>query len=212
MLSVVVEIPLELLPEPICGSLYAATTESIRHYLENGDAASHRVDRLIQGDDLRDQWNSDDPFNLPTDHEATYRKELQAGLARLDSFEKSLTSEDVIDWPTPHPMIDVLLRDCLVIDTSRTTTLDSSSPGCLEILTTRFRGEDHQSCGGRVPNENVMRQTLTWYINGPSRPVPLRGSGVDAPERPARADFPFMPEPYLAHPSADEVRNVAHQQ
>lgn len=191
------------------GSLFAACGETLRHGPGKGGSATVRIDRMgnievnvwiIQDDSLRDRWNAEDTFAVSPAHVAEYTSALQAGLHRLDDFEKSLTGENVIDWPDPHPMVPVLLNDYLVVDVSRPTRPSSTGRGYLEIIKAAYLGVPHQTCGGRVPNEDVIATALTWFINGPDRPQPDRGVGV-TPDKPVTDEFPYLREPTVPPPT-----------
>jgi hypothetical protein len=188
------------------GALFAAVAETLKDHREGQDVVKHRIDRMgrpeinvwvIQDDDLRDLWNAEDTFNLNPAHVRRYIPALQSGLSRLDNFEKSLTGENVVDWETPHPMIGILLDDFLIVDVLKPTTPSSTTPGYLEIIQSYFYSVEHKTCGGRVPNEDVIGATLTWFINGPERPEPYRGSGVTAPDKPVTDVFPYLQPPTL---------------
>jgi hypothetical protein len=160
---------------------------------------------IITDDQLRDEWNAEDTFAVTPAHVPAYEQALQGGLSRLDNFEKSLTDENVVDWPTPHPMIPILLDDFLVVDLSKPTVPSSTVRGYLEVEKAAYLNVPHQTCGGRVPNEDVIATTLTWFINGALRSQPDRGVGV-TPDKPVVNEFPYLREPTPAQPAL----KVAH--
>jgi hypothetical protein len=215
VLSLVVVVPIEnVLGGLSGGSLFAACCETSRVRLTDGAPKTGRIDRMgrieitvwiIADDRLRDAWNAEDAFAVTPEHFPDYEHALQAGLARLDNFEKSLTGENVIDWPTPHPMIPLLLDDVLVVDLSKPTVPSSTVRGYMEIERAAYLNVAHQTCGGRVPNEDVIATTLTWFINGPLRCQPDRGVGV-TPDKPVRDEFPYLREPTLS----PATMSVAH--
>jgi hypothetical protein len=210
VLSLVAVLPVEYVLDGLkAGSLFAACSETSRSQSRNGQSTITRIDRMgrievtvwiITDDHLRDEWNAEDTFAVSAAHIPDYEAALQSGLARLDNFEKSLTNENVIDWPTPHPMIPILLDDFLVVDLSRPTVPSTTVRGYLEIEKAAYLNVPHQTCGGRVPNEDVIATTLTWFINGPLRSQPDRGVGV-TPDKPVGNEFPYLQEPTVATPT-----------
>ncbi|MYM22181.1 DUF4331 domain-containing protein [Duganella sp. FT135W] len=147
---------------------------------------------LIRDDKLKDLWNAEDSFRVDPEHEKLYRPELQSGLSRLDNFEKTLDGSNVIDWTTPHPLMDLLLDDFLILNLERTATMDSQQAGYLSVEKSLVLGQPVQSMGGRLPNEDVIKSMMTLLINGPRRDEPNRGVGVHAPAKPAVAEFPYV--------------------
>ncbi|QDE88207.1 hypothetical protein BHS06_04150 [Myxococcus xanthus] len=189
------------------GSLYAAVAQTSVTRIREGRRETVQLDRMgrlevtvfmILDDATKDLWNATNTFRPDSRHEPLFRSALQAGLGRLDDFEKSLTGEDVLDWPTPHPFIDMVLDDFLVVDVSKPAKPSSTEPGYLELETAALAGKPHTTCGGRKPNEDVIARTLTLFINGPNRPQPDRGVGVPAPARPAEDTFPYVQPPFVA--------------
>jgi hypothetical protein len=150
---------------------------------------------LIRDDKLKDWWNAEDSFNVDPAHAKLYRQALQNGLARMDNFEKALDASNVLDWPTPHPLLDLLLDDFLILNTAQTASMDSQQAGYLGIEKALVLGKPVQTMGGRLPNEDVIKSMLTLLINGPRRDEPNRGVGVHAPAKPAQAEFPYVQPP-----------------
>ena len=146
------------------------------------------------GDDsIKDGYNREDPFALDPANVESYREALQVGLARLDGFDDG-TFSSTEDWPAPHPLLGILLTDHLIVDVTRACTVDTES--YLDIEMAAFRGVPHETCGGRTPNADVIDATLTLLINGPDRPEPLRGDGVNEPSSPATDTFPYFAPPH----------------
>ncbi len=201
VLSIVVDLDLDRLVGERRG-LWAAVSETTVAGTAPGPVRIDRMGRievtvfLIQDDRLKDLWNAEDTFAIDEGNAESYRAALQAGMYRLDDFEKSLTGETVIDWPQPHPMIELMLRDYLVVSLDGTTTPSSRTIGFLDNEIALLKGEVPSSLGGRVPNEDVISRMLTLFINGPDRTTPNRGVGVPSPGRPAIDAFPYVNPPY----------------
>lgn len=167
-----------------------------------------RIDRMgrveitvfvVLDESIRDRWNADDGFALAPRNVPIYRAELQKGLRRLDGFELNDANPDdrnVYDWPVPHPWVDLLMNDFLIVDMERPTTPSSSTVGYLGVEIARFSGGGAGAVGGRLPNEDVIEKTLTTFINGLKRPTPSRGVGVPKPARATVDEFPFVPPPF----------------
>ena len=90
--------------------------------------------------------------------------------------------------------------DYLVVDVTRPYAEQGSF---LEIELAARRGEAHQTCGGRAPNDDVMDTLFTQLINAGTGPV-IR-DGVDRSTRPASHSFP-----YLAAPNPDPPEPPEH--
>jgi len=102
------------------------------------------------------------------------------------------------DWPASrglggrHPMDSVAgIRGIriLVVDVSKSYTVNSY----FEIEKSVLGGKPHSTCGGRVPNDDVMDTLFTLFINRGHGPEV--GDGVDKPTRPAKEAFPYLAAP-----------------
>ncbi len=141
---------------------------------------------------LQDQWNQDDTFNLDPQAKPAYAARIQDGITLYDSSDG-----EVLDWPTPNPMMEVLLTDVLLVDVNRPTKPSSDANTYLEIEMSRFRGEEPKTGGGRTPNDDSVDTFLTWFINGPERyNQPRRTDGEDKPSKPATDTFPYLRDPH----------------
>ncbi len=141
---------------------------------------------------LQDRWNQDDTFNLDPKAKRAYAQRIQDGITLYD---KSDGEEP--DWPTPHPMMEVLLTDVLLVDVTRPTKPSSDANTYLEIEMSRFLGKEPKTGGGRTPNDDSVDTFLTWFINGPDRyDNPRRTDGEDKPSKPASDTFPYLHDPH----------------
>lgn len=150
--------------------------------------------------DVRAAWNQEDAFAVSEGHLPAFVAAADTGLQRLDWFDGAT------DWPSPHPLRERLLQDWLIVDPTRTCTVDT--PSFLEIEAAWHHQRPHQTCGGRTPNDDAVDRLLTWLVNGPERvppdaplygepgvPAPIRSDGVDRPGQPAIDHFPYLREP-----------------
>ncbi len=135
-----------------------------------------------------DSYNQDDPFALKTAH-------YQA------AFAKNLRKFDVRDgkseW-TPDQVTAFSTRmasgNYQVIDTSM--PCDYATPHTyLEIERAQLTGKRHQTCGGRMPNEDAMDVTLNFLIRGPAANITGPGAlrdGVDQATAKSTNTFPYL--------------------
>ncbi|MDY7225721.1 DUF4331 family protein [Hyalangium rubrum] len=188
---------------------FAAVGEVAELDLSNpGAGAMRRIDRMgrveitvfmVREDEVRDLWNAEDAFALDPKNVEKYREALRRGLKRLDGFEmleEGSPETSVLDWPVPHPWVDLLMDDFLIFDLAQPTKPSSTQVGYLGIEIARLTRVAGGGVGGRLPNEDVIERTLTVFINGLARPTPLRGVGVPAPARLTVDEFPFVPPPF----------------
>ena len=145
-------------------------------------------------DKTKNDWNQDDAFNLK--HADEYKPALQGGLTFIDNMEVSKDKKSVLDWPSPHPLLGIFLNDFLVVDLTHPTTPSDRRHTLMEIELAAFNGKGHQTCGGRKPNDDIVDPWFTLLINGPNRPKPLRGDGIDHAVRPAGDKFPYLARPF----------------
>ena len=112
-------------------------------------------------------------------------------------FAAAFATVAVAQAPQPP---EVAAKSYLVVDLTKPYAEHGSY---LEIELARLRGQDHQTCGGRALNDDVMDTIFTQMINAGNGPV-IR-DGVDHASRPAGRTFP-----YLAEPNLDPPRLPAH--
>ena len=116
---------------------WALVSETYRMHNHKTGHNEERIDRMgrlevtvfiVQNDELRDRWNAEDTFKLNPVNKQHYIPEVLAGLKRLDNFEKSPTNDNVLDWPTPHPMLDLFLDDFLILNTQHSYQASDTGP------------------------------------------------------------------------------------
>jgi hypothetical protein len=169
-----------------------------RPEVKNLMLAPKQFDPVNRDLEIRDLYNMEDAFHLAGGYLGAYRARLNANLAFWDGLDGKA------DWPTgengSHPLTELVLADFLVVDVSKPYTEHGSF---LEIELAALRGEAHETCGGRAPNDDVMDTIFTTLINAGNGPV-IR-DGVDHATQPASSTFP-----YLAPPNPDPPEPPEH--
>ena len=180
------------------GKLHVRLERVGRPEVPNLMLAPKEFDPVNRDLEIRDLYNMEDGFHLAQPYLGAYRARLNANLAFWDSLDGNT------DWPTngdgTHPLTELLLADYLVVDVSKPYTERGSF---LEIELAARRGEEHQTCGGRALNDDVMDTIFTLLVN--ARNGPTISDGVDHATRPASQAFP-----YLARPNPDPPRPPGH--
>jgi hypothetical protein len=168
-----------------------------RPEVKNLMLAPKQFDPVNRDLEIRDLYNMEDAFGLADGYLGAYRARLNANLAFWDGLDGKA------DWSTNgdgHPLTELVLADFLVVDVTKPYAEQGSF---LEIELAARRGEDHQTCGGRALNDDVMDTFFTQLINAGNGPV-IR-DGVDRSSRPASRSFP-----YLSPPNPDPPEPPAH--
>ena len=143
-------------------------------------------------EELRNLYNAQKPFDLSGENVALFRQRLRDNISFYDKLNNST------DW-TPeltNTLAEVLLNDFLVVDVSKPFTLETY----FEIENAILRGKTHATCGGRVPNEDIIDVIFTMLINGGKKPMIKDGS--DHPTNWATAEFPYLATPNAGVASA----------
>ena len=196
---------------------------------------------MLREDDVKSAFNHEDVFAIgrvieaeragatadlsPEDEGllqrlAIYRGAMAEGLAELDGRDG--TDDDEADWSTPHPLLDLMLANYLVVDLSKEcnefrnrdlveTAIDDGTlvlaagedarnynivnSNYFSVELAALRGAKHATCGGRFIDEDTIDRTLTLFINGPVRnddPEIVRRDNVDSPNRRPGDVFPYI--------------------
>ena len=147
---------------------------------------------MVGVDDLRDLWNQQTPFAIPTALQPLFLQRLKDSLTVWDGLDGKA------DW-TPEDLAadaNVFLDDFLLFDVSRPITDQSH----LEIEKSTLRGRPYETGGGRTIDANVIDILLTWLVN---RDREFLQGGATGATKPGMKVFP-----YFATPNT-ELRTVA---
>ena len=166
-----------------------------RPEVKNMMLAPKEFDPVNRDLEIRDLYNMEDAFHLGDSYAGAYRSRLNANLAFWDGLDGTE------DWPTDengdHPLTDLVLADFLVVDVTKPYVEHGSY---LEIELAARQGHEHQTCGGRTLNDDVMDTIFTQLVNAGNGPT-VR-DGVDAASQPATGTFPYLapPNPHPPEP------------
>ena len=138
-----------------------------------------------QKTELRDLYNQEPPFNLSPDKIQLYRARLNEKIGFYDRINGK------VEWPDAdrEMLVDILLDDHLIIDMGK----PAGSDDFFEIERSLLQANQHVSCGGRKPNDDIMDILFSYYINRGSE-AKLR-DGADRPEKPISDQFPYLAPP-----------------
>jgi hypothetical protein len=158
-----------------------------RPEMKNITLSAKAYDTVNRDLEIRDIYNEEDAFNLSKHYVGAYRARFNANLAFYDGLDNK------VDWPLDqhgnHPLTEVLLHDFLVLDASK----PFSETSYFQIEQAMLEGREHESCGGRWLNQDLVDFLLTLYINAGKGPR-IR-DGVDAPIAWSFKVFPYMAPP-----------------
>lgn len=135
-----------------------------------------------------DAYNAEDPFAIkPGD----YIKTFTTRLANFDSYDGKTdwTPEQAAAWNNR-----MANGNYQIIDTSK--PCDWENPHTyLEIERAQLTGKEHQTCGGRMPNEDALDVTANFLIRGPAASVDDEDAltdGVDQATQKSTSTFPYL--------------------
>ncbi|MBV8752619.1 MAG: DUF4331 family protein [Hyphomicrobiales bacterium] len=202
VLVMVVDFDTRRVLDPAKGSLFGAIAETVPLPQPPG-RIGHPVARIdwigrpeqtnirlnnpgVPGDDIRDLWNQQTPFNIA--------KELQPMFLRrlTDSFRNYDMRDGKPDW-TPEALAanaNVFLDDFLLFDVAKPITDQSH----LEIEKSTISGRSYQTGGGRTVDANVIDILVTWLVNH-DREF-LQGGATQA-TKPGMKVFPYFATPNM---------------
>lgn len=137
-----------------------------------------------------DGYNVEDPFAIkPAAFIGTFKERL----ARFDGYDGKAdwTPEQADEWNNR-----MATANYLVIDTSK--PCDYQNPHTyLEIERAHLTGKEHQTCGGRMMNEDVLDATANFLIRGPAASHDDEDAltdGVDQATQKSTDTFPYVAE------------------
>lgn len=146
--------------------------------------APKQFDQVNRDIEIRDIYNMEDAFHEEEGYGNAYRARLNANLAFWDGLDGK------IDWPTEggvHPLTELVLADFLVVDIAKPYQEHGSF---LEIELAALEGREHETCGGRALNDDMMDTWFTTFITGGNGPA--ISDGVDASSSPSSTVFPYL--------------------
>jgi hypothetical protein len=201
VLSVVVEFDTARVLEPAKGSLFGAIAETVPipqppsalgyparriDWVGRPEQTNVRLNNpAMQGvDDLRDLWNQQTPFAIPTELQPLFLKRLK------DSFADWDMRDGTPDW-TPEALAanaNVFLDDFLLFDVAKPITDQSH----LEIERSTIDGRPYQTGGGRTIDANVIDILLTWLVNHDRE---FLQGGATGATKPGMQAFPYLATP-----------------
>ncbi|MEM9280584.1 MAG: hypothetical protein AAGA96_02050 [Verrucomicrobiota bacterium] len=207
VLAIVLEIDQDLLPEASRqeGWLLATAVES---WSTNADH-KHPLDRMgraeitqfligqqaLSGSKEKSvAWNELKTFAKTPDEQ---KEQLLEGWEKRFSNRK----DALIEFPPDDKLVDLLMQDCLLIDLNKGYLSGSSNePTYFEIESAVFNDREHETVGGRTPNDDVIDVVLTLLIDGIERVYNgnegkgglTRSDGISESKYPAIDEFPFL--------------------
>jgi hypothetical protein len=165
-----------------------------RPEVKNMMLAPKQFDPVNRDLEIRDLYNMEDAFALAEGYQGAYRARLDANLAFWDGLDGKA------DWTLgaddAHPLTEIVLADFLVVDVTKPYAETGSF---FEIERAVLGGRQHETCGGRALNDDVMDTIFTLLINAGTGPT-VR-DGVDASTRPGSRSFPYLAEPNPTPPT-----------
>ena len=136
-------------------------------------------------DDLRDQYNRADTFNLAPEQTKTFRARIRKNLKFYDGVDERRDWEDA----DTAQVARLLTEDYLIVDPAK----PCAGNDYMEIERSILAARPHGTCGGRKLTDDVMDRIYTIYINN-DKGEPI-GDGVDRPDKDLSSSFPYLAEP-----------------
>jgi hypothetical protein len=175
-----------------------------RPEVKNMLLAPKQFDQINRDLEIRDIYNMEDGFHLASSYLGAYRARLNANLAFWDGLDGETRWGP--DGDGKHPLTDLFLADFLVVDLDKPY---QESGSFLEIELARRASREHETCGGRALNDDVMDTFFTLIVNGGDGPV-IR-DGVDGATRPGTRTFPYLALPNPDPPTPPEHFSRGHE-
>ena len=175
-----------------------------RPEVKNMLLAPKQFDQLNRDLEIRDLYNMEDGFHLASSYLGAYRARLNANLAFWDGLDGETRWQP--DGDGKHPLTNLFLADFLVVDLEKPY---QESGSFLEIELAQRAGREHETCGGRALNDDVMDTFFTLIVNGGDGPV-VR-DGVDQATHPGSRAFPYLAPPNPHPPAPPEHSSRGHE-
>ncbi len=142
-------------------------------------------------DSSLDAFNQEDPFALAKTAAPGYRTAFASNLVKFDAIDGKT------DWNSAQSSkwIARLASNYQVLDTSKPCSDFGDQHTYLEIERAMLNGEAHTTCGGRMPNEDVLDVTFNFLARGPTASATdadAIGDGIDQATQLASDSFPYL--------------------
>ena len=142
-------------------------------------------------DSSLDAFNQEDPFALAATAAPGYRTAFASNLAKFDKIDGKP------DWSAPQTTkwIARLASNYQVLDTSKPCGDFGDQHTYLEIERAMLNDKAHTTCGGRMPNEDVLDVTFNFLARGPAASATgdeAIGDGIDQATQLATDAFPYL--------------------
>lgn len=195
VLSIAMQLdPLKLFGDENLG-MYALSIESLNGDPDHeGTATIDRIGRAemtnvtltkVSLPDLRTSFNQISVTDFDNTDMTVYRQRIIEQLERFDTIDEQR------DWN------DLQLQNAAKLLVDDYLTIDMNKPCAGELFLSLemawLKGEQHQNCGGRSFNDDVMDILFTFYIN--QNNGQRYSDGPDRPQLTPSQQFPYLPAP-----------------
>ena len=137
--------------------------------------------------DLRDQYNTDRPFQVSPANTQLYLKRLAENISFYDKVDGKSNWKDA----DRLALADIVADDFLLVDVSK----PCRGGGFFEIEKALLQHKAHETCGGRQLNDDIMDILYTLYVG--SFDGARVSDGVFQPTKSVSDSFPYLAEPEL---------------
>ncbi|MEM9272177.1 MAG: hypothetical protein AAGA80_04320 [Cyanobacteria bacterium P01_F01_bin.143] len=141
-------------------------------------------------EDVKLAYNQAPTFDLSSEQISNNKALIRYGVLGWDRQDNK---DYKADWPHNgelHNLLDILVLDALIVDTTKTCDFEEQS--FLDIE--RGQGK-HTSCGGRVPKDDVIDTMVSFYTAGINASNDAYGDGVDKTVRQPKDVWPYFVAP-----------------
>lgn len=157
----------------------------------------------IRKDEVKEQYNIADTYNIPVDKQALFGAYVAAGVSGWDQLDK------VVDWSSGdlEAFRNVLVNDFLVVDLNESCVTKNNEnqlvfvdSSYLDVETNRRKDKSDdgfRSCGGRTPTEDIIDTMVSYYTSGPKASNKIYGDGADKVRNPPTTTWPYFSKPFI---------------
>ena len=138
---------------------------------------------------VKEAYNVASTFGLSPEQIENNKALIRYGVLGWDRQDQKPNS----DWSHDgefHDLLDILVLDALVVDTTK--KCDFAEQSFLDVE--RGQGK-HRNCGGRVPNDDVIDTMVSFYTSGIEASNDVYGDGADRTSRQPQNAWPYFANP-----------------